>query len=410
MKKIVECLYKSILILIVTFGYIFQPISVQAVSNSKTLGDLKAELKQMKNKLKENEKKQDKTQSEIDKAQNDMGEAKSAIDEAEKQIGILNEEIEKTNQEIKKLKEETEELLRHYQKLENENMYISYITGASTITDMIMRMDALSQMSDYNQEQVTNLELLIKTNNEKSAELEKYQITLNEKTIEYENIISDLEDDLSKLIDGVPTLEDNINDLEKSIKMYEDAGCKDNEYLATCMDTVNNSGWLRPLTKGKVTSAFGMRFHPTKKRWQMHNGIDIGVAEGTKAYAPGNGVVGAVVTMDEWDKYKSSLKCGGQKIYINIYVQGTPYTVVYMHMSEVYVKVGEVVNANTVVGLTGGGKKTQKYDTCTTGAHLHYGVSKGVHYDGSSSSSKKMTANYINPPGFPAKGSWFYSR
>ena len=208
----------------------------------------------------------------------------------------------------------------------------------------------------------------------------------------------------------MPTLEDNINDLKKSIKMYEDAGCKDNEYLATCMDTVNNSGWLRPLTKGKVTSAFGMRFHPTKKKWQMHNGIDIGVSEGTKAYAPGNGVVGAVVTMDEWSKYKSSLKCGGQKIYINTYVNGVAYTVIYMHMLEVYVDVGDVVNANTVVGLTGGGKKTQQYDTCTTGAHLHYGVSKGVHYDGTSSSSKKMTANYINPPGFPAKGSSFYSR
>lgn len=410
MKKAIEFIYKSLLILLITFGYVFHPISVNAVSNNKTLKDLKNELVQMQAKLKENEKKQDKTQSEIDKAQNDMGEAKSAIDEAEKQIGILNEEVEKTNEEIKVLREKTDELLIHYQKLENENMYISYITGASTITDMIMRMDALSQMSLYNEEKLSELELLIKTNDEKTVELEKYKVTLNEKTLEYESIISELEDDLSKLIDGVPTLEDNINDLKKSIKMYEDAGCKDNEYLATCMDTVNNSGWLRPLTKGKVTSAFGMRFHPTKKKWQMHNGIDIGVSEGTKAYAPGNGVVGAVVTMDEWSKYKNSLKCGGQKIYINTYVNGVAYTVIYMHMLEVYVDVGDVVNANTVVGLTGGGKKTQKYDTCTTGAHLHYGVSKGVHYDGTSSSSKKMTANYINPPGFPAKGSSFYSR
>ena len=294
MKKAIELISKSIVILLITFGYIFHPISVSA-SNNKTLKDLKNELVQMQNKLKENEKKQDKTQSQIDKAQNDMGEAKSAIDEAEKQISVLNEEIEKTNEEIKILREKTDELLIHYQKLENENMYISYITGASTITDMIMRMDALSQISLYNEEKLSELELLIKTNDEKTIELEKYKVTLNKKTLEYESIISDLEDDLSKLIDGVPTLEDNINDLKKSIKMYEDAGCKDNEYLATCMDTVNNSGWLRPLTKGKVTSAFGMRFHPTKKKWQMHNGIDIGVSEGTKAYAPGNGVVGAVV-------------------------------------------------------------------------------------------------------------------
>lgn len=410
MKKYIEFLYKSLLILTVLFVNIASPVTVSAANDNKKLSDLKNELKVMQNKLKENENKQDKTQAEIDKAQNDMGETKSQIDEAEKQITILSEEIIRTNDEIKEVKKQTEDLLVYYQMLTNENVYISYITGASSITDMIMKMDALELVADYNQEQVTKLELLIKTNKEKTKELEKYQIKLNDKVKEYDQIIAGLEDDIAKLIDGVPTLEDNINDLKKTIKMYEDAGCEDDEYLATCMDTVNNSKWYRPLTKGKVTSAFGMRYHPTKKKWQMHNGIDIGVAEGTKAYAPGNGIVGAVVTMDEWDKYKSSLKCGGQKIYINTYVNGTAYTVVYMHMSEVYVKVGDVVHANTVVGLTGGGKKTQKYDTCTTGAHLHYGVSKGVHYDGTSSSSKKMTANYIDPPGFPAKGSWFYSR
>ncbi|MBE6156702.1 MAG: hypothetical protein E7161_03040 [Firmicutes bacterium] len=411
MKNFINSLYRSILIILVVFGYIFQPIGVNAVSEeNKTLADLKSELKVMQNKLKENENKQDKTKEEIEAAETNIGNTKYEIESAEKQISLLEGEIKKTNEEVEKLKEENEGLLVLYQKLENENIYLSYITGASSMTELIMRMDAISQLTEYNQEKLNSLELLIKSNDKMTKELAKYQVSLNKKITEYEAQIENLGDDLANLLEGVPTLEDNINDLKKSIKMYEDAGCKDNDRLATCMNVVNNTGWLRPLTKGKITSAFGMRFHPTKKRWQMHNGIDIGVAEGTKAYAPANGVVGAVVTIDEWSKYKSSLKCGGQKIYINVYVNGIAYTVVYMHMLEVYVEVGDVVTTGTVVGLTGGGKKTQSYDTCTTGAHLHYGVSKGVHYNGSSSSATKLNSNYINPPGFPSKGSWFYTR
>ena len=408
-KRIIESFYKIVLVIAFLLAGVLPPVEVLA-KEYETLGEYKAELKKMQNKLKENQNKQNKTQAEINAAQNNMGETYQEIENAEKNIVILTEEINVTNEEIVKLKENNEELLLMYQELENENVYFSYITGASTITEMIMRMDVISQLADYNQEQLEKMEQLIKNNEKKSKELVKQQDKLNKKIVEYEDIINYLEDDLSKLIDGVPTLEDNINDLKKTIKAYEDAGCKDNEPLSVCMNAVNNSGWLRPLTKSKVTSAFGMRLHPTKKVWTMHNGIDLSASEGTKVYAPANGIIGATVTIDEWSKYKSSLKCGGQKVYLNVYVDGVKYTVVYMHLLEVYVEVGEAVTTDTVIGLSGGGVKTQKYDECTTGGHLHYGISKGVHYDGSSSSATKLKAGYINPPGFPSKGSWFYTR
>jgi len=271
-----------------------------------------------------------------------------------------------------------------------------------------MRMDVINQLTQYNEEELNKLELMIKSNNKMSKELENYQKSLNKKVSDFENQIENLGDDLASLIEGAPTLQDNVNALKDAIKTYEKAGCKDNDLISSCMRYVNNSGWLKPLTKSKVTSAFGMRLHPTKNKWLMHNGIDLSASEGTKVYATANGIVGAVVSLDEWDKYKSSLKCGGQKVYINVYVNGVAYTTVFMHLLEVKIKVGQAVTTETVIGLSGGGSKTAKYDTCTKGAHLHYGVSKGVHYDGGSAT--KLNANYINPPGFPKKGSWFYSR
>lgn len=413
MKKVIDSLYRCILIVLVVFGYILQPIEVVAAVTddaNKTLAQKKAELKAMQQKLKDNENKQDKTKEEIEQAETNMGLTKHEIEEAEKEIALLEEEILKTNDEIEKLKKDNENLLILYQKLENENIYLSYITGASSITELIMRMDAVSQLTQYNEEELNKLELMIKSNNKMSKELENYKVSLNKKINDFQTQIDDLGDDLASLVEGAPTLEDNVNILKEAIKTYEAAGCKDNDLISSCMKYVNNSGWLKPLKKSKVTSAFGMRFHPTKHKWLMHNGIDLWAVEGTKVYATANGIVGAIVSLDEWDKYKNALKCGGQKVYINVYVDGVAYTTVYMHLLEINVKVGQAVTTETVIGLSGGGKKTEKYDTCTKGAHLHYGVSKGVHYDGSSSSSSKLNANYIEPPGFPAKGSWFYTR
>lgn len=73
-----------------------------------------------------------------------------------------------------------------------------------------------------------------------------------------------------------------------------------------------------------------------------------------------------------------------------------------------YVSVGDTVTVNDVIALSGGystAKKNGGYDTCTTGAHLHFGVSVGAY-----TTWAKYTANLIEPPGFPGKGSWFYSR
>lgn len=403
MKKLLKRINNYFLVLLILFGWIFFPANVYAVSEAnKTLGDLKNELSAMQKKKAANDAAQKKTKSEIAAAQNKMGEANKSIENATVQIELLTGEIDKTNAEIESLKEETSKLLILYEKLQDENMYIDYITGSSTMFDLLTRINAVKEITNYNNQRLDNLELLIKNTEKMNKRLGEYQDTLSKKIVEYENIIDDLGDDLALLIEGAPTIEDNIQALKASIKSYEAMGCKDTDLLSVCVNISDNAGWLRPVTKGKITSAFGTRFHPTKKVWQMHNGIDIGVSEGTKAYATANGVVGAVVTSG------SSLSCGGKKVYLNVYVNGEKYTVVYMHLLDIYVKVGDKVTTQTVIGLTGGGKQTMNYDKCTTGAHLHYGVSKGVHYNGSNSS--KLNAGYINPPGFPAVGSWFYSR
>lgn len=406
MKKFIDSLYRSILILIIIFGYIFQPIAVDAATTVKkgdTLATLRQNLKALQNKKAEQKKEQQKTQAEIDSNKNKIANTYNEMDNAQKQITRLTEEISKTNEEVEKLKLENESLIVLYQKLESENIYLSYITGASTMTDLIMRLDAINQLTEFNEQKMNKLELLINSNNKMSKELEKYQVKLDKKIVEYNSLIDSFEADLDDLVEGVESIDSEIQGVKELIDYYEKVGCKEDEDLISCVNIANNSGWIKPLTKGKITSPFGWRIHPTKGVWKFHNGIDIGGnGEGTKIYSSAAGIVGKITR-------KSS--CGGNMVYVWVYVKGVPYTIVFMHLLEIKVSVGDAVTTDTVIGTVGGGKGTKSYDKCSTGAHLHYGVSKNNHYLKSKSETySKFTANMIDPPGFPTYGSWFYSR
>lgn len=406
MKQLIDSLFKSILIVLVVFGYVLNPISVNAataVKKGDTLATLRQNLKALQQEKADSKNKQQKTKNEINASINNIAAANNKKEEAEKKITLLSEEIVKTNEEIKRVKEETEEVLIVFQKESMENMYASYITGASSMTELIMRMDVVKQITAYNEEQLNKLELLIKRNEKVSKELDNYQTTLDSKIANYESRIDELDRDLEELVEGAESIDSEIQGVKELIDYYEKVGCKENEDLTTCVKIANNSGWTKPLTKGKITSPFGWRIHPTKGVWKFHNGIDIGGnGEGTNIYSTASGIVGKITR-------KSS--CGGNMVYIWVYVKGVPYTIVFMHLLEVKVKVGETVTTDTVIGTVGGGKGTKSYDKCSTGAHLHYGVSKNNHYLKSKSETySKFTANIIDPPNFPSYGSWFYSR
>ena len=81
---------------------------------------------------------------------------------------------------------------------------------------------------------------------------------------------------------------------------------------------------------------------------------------------------------------------------------------------QINVKLNQMVTTDTIVGTVGGYSTSKHYsksgyDNCSYGAHLHYGVAKGwYHVDYNSWS--KFVSNLINPPGFPAKGVWWYKR
>ena len=164
--------------------------------------------------------------------------------------------------------------------------------------------------------------------------------------------------------------------------------------IASCMKIPYASGLTRPLNAGYMSSEFGMRFHPTKHKWLLHAGLDIGTPTNTKVYASAAGLVSRIVKVAHPEIAGSS--CGGNAVYVKHIIKGKEITTVYRHLHSISVKEGDYVTMSSIVGLSCGG---ESYDYCTTGPHLHFEIQKNGSY--------KNPRDFVY---FPQKGKRFYSR
>ena len=114
--------------------------------------------------------------------------------------------------------------------------------------------------------------------------------------------------------------------------------------------------WLMPV-QGIITSSCGKRKNPILKKWEYHNGIDIGVAQNTDAKAVKSGIITEV-------RYSPT--------YGNLIKYDTVdgYTILYAHLKKSLVKKGETVQQGQVIAKTGN-------TGLSTGPHLHYSIWKG---------------------------------
>lgn len=409
-NKIVPCFSRCFLIILLLVFYIFPIPIASATSNSDlTLAQMRTQLEKLKQQKAENEHQQEVTEAEKEAKNRALSNTYAKIEETQTKVEEAKQSIEESNAKIAELNQQTQELMSYYQILSGNNTYMEFITDSSSMTELIMRSDAIEQLSSYNQEKLLELENLIDDTEQKQVELLEYEDELNANVADYQKQLEEIDSSLIQFSDISMSIDEQIEMLEDSIETNENMGCKESETLNACtlrlsrendVDYtwyVNNYGWLKPVTKGRISSLFGWRSVPGQSSY--HSGIDIAISEGTNVYPAASGVVIRTV---------SRSSCGGNQIYIQAVVNGEVYTMQYAHLLEVYVKKGDTVDVNDVIALSGGYSTASRYggyDTCTTGAHLHFGVSKGAY-----TSFSNYTANLIDPPGFPGKGSWFYSR
>lgn len=397
---------KNILITIIVLLFsLYTFISPNASTNAKTLGGLKNELAALKNKKtqKDNEKKLTQGQiassnQSISNAKNEITVNQGKVEQAKSDIITLNGEIEDTKESIKKTMET-------YQLTDGSNVYLEYVFDATSYEDLVYRYAIVEQIIDYNNEQIDKYNDLIKKNEQLQVDLANREIELNKQIDELGNKIESLGDKLEQISEDTMDVQDEINSTQELINYYKNLGCKDDQDLNECVSIKGDTGYMRPLNRGVITSYYGYRVNPLSgSGTKFHSGIDIGGnSEGTNVYATANGMVGKIIR-------KAS--CGGNQVYVFHTINGKQVTSMYMHLLTINVSLGDQVTSGTVVGTVGGGRGTFGWERCSTGAHLHFTLANGW-YGKTYISYGTFLANTYDPQktlGLPNKGIYWSGR
>jgi murein DD-endopeptidase MepM/ murein hydrolase activator NlpD len=131
------------------------------------------------------------------------------------------------------------------------------------------------------------------------------------------------------------------------------AGGKTDWFDTDASGAEHSAGLMAPVA-GRITSGFGMRFHPILHYARMHAGIDFGAAWGSPIVAAADGQVVAA----GWG--------GGYGRQVQI-AHGGGIVTLYGHMSSIAAAPGEPVRQGQVIGYVGS-------SGLSTGPHLHFEV------------------------------------
>ncbi len=110
----------------------------------------------------------------------------------------------------------------------------------------------------------------------------------------------------------------------------------------------------------RISSGFGMRFHPVYKVRKFHRGIDISGTKGTPVYATGNGIVIRKGYNSGYGNFIEIEHTGGFHSF-------------YAHLSKTMVNVGDSINITQQIACVGN-------TGLVTGSHLHYEIRKGKRF------------------------------
>lgn len=123
---------------------------------------------------------------------------------------------------------------------------------------------------------------------------------------------------------------------------------------------------ILPIKGGRLSSSFGYRRHPLKKKRIFHTGIDLAAPYATTIHSSAEGRV----------IFAGNTKGYGKKVVV---AHKYGFVTCYAHLTYIYTKTGRKVKKGECIGFVGS-------TGMSTGNHLHYEVIKN--------------GNFINPSNF----------
>ncbi len=323
-----------------------------------------------------------------------ISEYNSQIEDLEAEIAEREEDIAATEEVIAAEEEEIAYNVDLYSKriralYVNQNDSIaSILLGSSDFFDMLMRMELITRVAEYNNNLIQTLLDLKESYENDKAELEgkiedlEYAIDeLDQKKSEVESRKAEWESELDALEELYAESKAQIKALEAQQASYEankDQLEKEQEEIEEEIERIirenARSEYIGDLELGTflwpcpgyytITSGYGSRWGT------MHYGIDIS----------GSGIMGADITAansgyvltvyngctHNYGK-SSSCGCGGGFGNYCIIDHGGGYVTLYAHATKITVSEGDYVSTGDVIGTVG----STGY---STGAHLHFEI------------------------------------
>lgn len=327
----------SVLLIALMFILVKEPTILFAEEN------IYKEAKEISNNISENE-------NLISEYEENIKKAKINYDIVESKLSSFSEKVTKLEKDRYYIKERI-----HF--LENKEM-IFIDRFIATITNSYEKVEEedfnfLLQGDFKSFEEVLNRKLRDEDKDFIIDKLKEQEI-LVEGTIEYESKqIKFNEDKKKELEDLIKENEDKISEVSQKIKELGFAKKEVDQKIIE--DKKKSTTFIMP-TRGRITSPFGYRIHPTLRVSRLHTGVDIANSTGTKIKASRNG---KVIFTGRKGSY-------GNTIIID---HGNGVKTLYAHLSSIKVSNGSYVTQGNVIGGMGNTGRS-------TGSHLHFEIQK----------------------------------
>lgn len=353
------------------------PLTIQAEAVSQWEIDA---LQQKKNTLASNKQTQ---KAALDKLQTEQAgyiEQKAALDKQEEmavqEINLTKEQITLYQQMIEEKAEEARQAQAdadaqlvtyksHLRNMEEQgmfNFYLSLIFGARSFSELISRIDMISEIMEYDKQTEENYKEARDFALELKAEYEATEAELTAKEEELQAEIDRLQAELQAAQEQINALQKSINDQQAIVDAY----ANDEKNIQAQIDqmkeqlkkqntvvTAGSYAWPCPSCY-TITSNYGYRYLELYGYTRLHAGTDIGAQYGAEVTAAAAGNV-TIATYG-----------GGYGNYVMIsHADGS--ATLYGHMSSLAVSAGQTVNQGDVIGYVGSTGNS-------TGPHLHFEV------------------------------------
>ncbi len=346
------------------------------------------------------EQKQEELRKMLDEAQANLNEMKQnilkegqKIESYNQQISSLNSQIEAINASIVKIEANIEQLnaqITERQKRIDElndaiklrmqanqtnvvtNSYIKFIMGANSFVDLLRRISAVSEITDYDLSKIEQM----------NQEKELLQKDVDELQTQKDNL-ADQQAQLETQKNGLQSLKSITQELITEFQKQEatfieqmDSIQKDYTELDNRIDQIN-----RAINSLYPSKSFGQFFKYTSfyvstgcyyySSGGFHGAIDLAVSIGTNVYAVANGVVVDTGTGCPYNGgyYGNTCNWGrGNYVFYFVLINDEYYFIQCDHLKDVNVSIGDLVYQGDTVIATSGNSGS------SSGPHLHLAI------------------------------------